>query len=223
MHQWQQIIVVVSVLSMVLGAVAAIGQTNIKRLMAYSSIGHMGYALLGLAAGTQHGVQGMLVYLAYLSRHQSRHVRLCRSHAPRRRERGGHPPILPALRARSRSFALALAALTFSLAGLPPLAGIFAKVYVFVAAMQAHLYHSGHHQHCGQRGGRVLLSAHRQDHVFRRAGGGFDHDIGHGTSAIMWGASAISMFFVFVPAPLIAMPVRLRMRCSRELAQGLCA
>ena len=65
LHQWQQIIVVVSVLSMWLGAVAAIGQTNIKRLMAYSSIGHMGYALLGLAAGTRLGVQAMLVYLAF--------------------------------------------------------------------------------------------------------------------------------------------------------------
>ena len=64
-HQWQQIIVVISVLSVVLGAVAAIGQTNIKRLLAYSSIGHVGYALLGLAAGTQAGIQGMLVYLAY--------------------------------------------------------------------------------------------------------------------------------------------------------------
>ena len=63
-HQWRQIIVFISVLSMVLGAVAAIGQTNIKRLMAYSSIGHMGYALLGLAAGTTLGVRGVLIYLA---------------------------------------------------------------------------------------------------------------------------------------------------------------
>ena len=63
-HQWRQIIIVISVLSMVLGAVAAIGQTNIKRLMAYSSIGHMGYALLGLAAGTALGARGVLIYLA---------------------------------------------------------------------------------------------------------------------------------------------------------------
>jgi NADH-quinone oxidoreductase subunit N len=63
-HQWRQIIVFISVLSMALGAFAAIGQTNIKRLMAYSSIGHMGYALLGLAAGTSLGVRGVLIYLA---------------------------------------------------------------------------------------------------------------------------------------------------------------
>ena len=63
-HQWRQIIIFISVLSMALGAVAAIGQNNIKRLMAYSSIGHMGYALLGLAAGTALGVRGVLIYLA---------------------------------------------------------------------------------------------------------------------------------------------------------------
>ena len=68
LHQWQQIIIFISVLSMALGAFAAIGQTNIKRLMAYSSIGHMGYALLGLAAGTALGVRGVLIYLAYLCR-----------------------------------------------------------------------------------------------------------------------------------------------------------
>ena len=66
-HQWQQIIIVISAASMALGAFAAIGQTHIKRLMAYSSIGHMGYALLGLAAGTQLGLRGVLFYLAFYS------------------------------------------------------------------------------------------------------------------------------------------------------------
>ena len=64
LHQWRQIIIFISVLSMALGAVAALGQKNIKRLMAYSSIGHMGYALLGLAAGTALGARGVLIYLA---------------------------------------------------------------------------------------------------------------------------------------------------------------
>src|ERR1700761_522445 len=63
-HQWQQIVILISVLSMALGAFAAIGQTNIKRLMAYSSIVHMGYALLGLASGTTLGTRGVLIYLA---------------------------------------------------------------------------------------------------------------------------------------------------------------
>ena len=104
MHQWQQIIVVVSVLSMALGAVAAIGQTNIKRLMAYSSIGHMGYALLGLGGGHAMGVQGMLVYLAFYARHQSRHVRLHPGDAARRRSGGRHRRSCRAWRARSRSW-----------------------------------------------------------------------------------------------------------------------
>src|SRR6202042_768937 len=63
-HEWQQIVVFVSIASMALGSFAAIGQRNIKRLMAYSSIGHMGFALIGLAAGTPEGVQGVLVYMA---------------------------------------------------------------------------------------------------------------------------------------------------------------
>ena len=74
--QWQQVITFVSILSMVLGAFAAIGQRNIKRLMAYSSISHMGYALVGLAAGSSAGVVGVIVYLIYLSSHDTGH--LCR-------------------------------------------------------------------------------------------------------------------------------------------------
>src|SRR6202012_1338431 len=63
-HEWQQVVIFISVLSMALGSFAAIGQKNIKRLMAYSSIGHMGYALLGLAAGNSLGTRGVLIYLA---------------------------------------------------------------------------------------------------------------------------------------------------------------
>ena len=91
----------ISVLSMVLGAFAAIGQTNIKRLMAYSSIGHMGYALIGLAAGTHAGRAGRADLSGDLSRRPSRHLRLHPGHAPRRRERWRPSPISPASRARS--------------------------------------------------------------------------------------------------------------------------
>ena len=83
--QWQQLIVLVSIASMLLGAFAAIGQRNIKRLMAYSSIGHMGYALIGLAAGTADGVRGVLVYLIDLRVHERRHLRLHPGDAPARR------------------------------------------------------------------------------------------------------------------------------------------
>lgn len=137
-HSWQQVIVVASVLSMWLGAVAAIGQTNIKRLMAYSSIGHMGYALLGLAAGTQLGIQAMLGYLAFYA---ITNIGTFVCIQAMRRDGVAVETIsdLSGLWKTKPGFAFALAALMLSLAGLPPLAGIVAKLYVFLAAMHAGL------------------------------------------------------------------------------------
>jgi NADH-quinone oxidoreductase subunit N len=136
--QWQQIIVFVSIASMLLGSFAAIGQTNIKRLMAYSSIGNVGYALIGLAAGTPEGVQGVIVYMAiYLAM-----------------TLGAFACILGMRRgnvwvesidqlsgvARTRPvLAFCFAVMMLSLAGIPPLAGFFSKFYVFAAAIQADL------------------------------------------------------------------------------------
>ncbi|MBY0300101.1 MAG: NADH-quinone oxidoreductase subunit NuoN [Methylobacterium sp.] len=136
--EWRQIIVFVAIASMALGSFAAIGQRNIKRLMAYSSIANVGYALIGLAAGTQEGVRGVVVYMAvYLA------MTL------------GAFAVILGLRRGNRMFdtiddlsglsrthpwlAFCLAAMMFSLAGIPPLAGFFAKFYVFAAAIQAGL------------------------------------------------------------------------------------
>lgn len=203
MHQWQQIIVVVSVLSSLLGAVAAIGQTNIKRLLAYSSIGHVGYALLGLAAGSQYGIQGMLVYLAfYLVTNLGMFA--CVSAMRRNGESVEDIRQLAGLARTQPYFAFALAALTFSLAGLPPLAGIFAKVYVFAAAMQAHLYVPAIINIVASVVGAFYYLRIITIMYFDEPVGGFDRDIGRGTNVIMWGTSAISMLFVVVPAPLIA-------------------
>src|SRR6187431_3140930 len=137
--QWQQIVVFVAIASMVLGSFAAIGQTNIKRLMAYSSIGHMGFALVGLAAGTVEGAQGVLVYIAiYVAmtlgtfaviltmKRNSQHVETISDFAGLARTN----PLL----------AFVFAMLLFSLAGIPPLAGFFAKWYVFVAAIKSGLF-----------------------------------------------------------------------------------
>jgi NADH-quinone oxidoreductase subunit N len=137
-HQWQQIIVVVSVLSMWLGSIAAIGQTNIKRLMAYSSIGHMGYALLGLAAGSQLGVQSMLGYLAFYA---ITNIGTFVCIQAMRRDGIAVETIsdLAGLARTRPGYAFAFSALMLSLAGLPPLAGIVAKIYVFLAAMHAGL------------------------------------------------------------------------------------
>ena len=125
---------------MALGSFAAIGQTNIKRLMAYSAIGHMGFALVGLAAGTEAGVARRHHLYGDLSRHDARHLRRDPVDADRRAKTWSRFPISPASPRPIRSMAFFLAMLMFSLAGVPPLAGFFAKWYVFIAAIQAHLY-----------------------------------------------------------------------------------
>jgi NADH-quinone oxidoreductase subunit N len=137
--EWQQIVTFLAIASMALGAFAAIGQRNIKRLMAYSSIGHMGYALVGLAAGTVEGVQGVIVYLAiYLAMTLGTFACIL---AMRRQGRMVEDiDQLSGLSTTSPLMAFMLAMLLFSLAGIPPLAGFFAKFYVFLAAINAGLY-----------------------------------------------------------------------------------
>ena len=137
--QWQQIVTFLAIASMALGSFAAIGQTNIKRLMAYSSIGQMGYALVGLAAGTTEGVQGVIIYLAiYLAMTLGTFACIL---AMRRNGRMVEDiDQLSGLSSTSPLMAFLLATLLFSLAGIPPLAGFFAKFYVFLAAIRAGLY-----------------------------------------------------------------------------------
>ena len=138
-HEWQQIVTFLAIASMALGSFAAIGQRNIKRLMAYSSIGHMGYALVGLAAGTAEGVQGVIIYLAiYLAMTLGTFACIL---AMRRHGRMVEDiDQLAGLSNTSPMMAFLLAMLLFSLAGIPPLAGFFAKFYVFLAAINAGLY-----------------------------------------------------------------------------------
>ncbi|HSO47836.1 MAG TPA: NADH-quinone oxidoreductase subunit N, partial [Rhizobiaceae bacterium] len=136
---WQQVISFIAIASMALGAFAAIGQRNIKRLMAYSSIGHMGYALVGLAAGTQAGVNGVIIYmLIYMTMTLGTFAVIIAM----RGKQGMVEEIdaLSGLGATNPVQALFLTVLMFSLAGIPPLAGFFAKYFVFVAAIEAQLY-----------------------------------------------------------------------------------
>ena len=137
--QWQQIVVFISIASMVLGAFAAINQTNIKRLMAYSSIGHIGYALIGLAVGDAVGVRGVLIYMAiYLFMNLGTFACiLCMRRGDRMVEDISD---LSGLAKSHPLVALALAIFMFSMSGIPPLAGFFAKFYIFLAAIQAELY-----------------------------------------------------------------------------------
>jgi NADH-quinone oxidoreductase subunit N len=135
---WQQILALLSVLSMFLGAVAAIGQTNIKRLMAYSSIAHMGFALMGLASGTVFGVQAMLIYMAiYVTMNVGTFAFILSM------QRDGQPITdIASLNNYSQAHparALAMTVLLFSLAGVPPFLGFFGKFYVLRAAYEGGL------------------------------------------------------------------------------------
>ena len=135
---WQQVLALLSVASMVLGSVAAIGQRDIKRLMAYSSIAHMGYALMGLAAGSAFGVQAMLIYMAiYVTMNVGTFAFILSM------ERDGRPVAdIDALQGYAKyepTRALAMLVLMFSMAGVPPLVGFFAKFYVLRAAWEGGL------------------------------------------------------------------------------------
>lgn len=136
--QWQQIVIFVSVTSMVVGALAAIMQTNIKRLLAYSSIGHAGYMFMGLAAGNVAGVQGVLIYLAtyiFMSAGAFGCVLLMKrdgEYVETIKDLAGLAQTRPAL-------AIAMSIFMFSMAGIPPMSGFFAKLYVLLPAIGAGL------------------------------------------------------------------------------------
>jgi NADH-quinone oxidoreductase subunit N len=135
---WQQIVAFLAVVSMFLGAIAAIGQTDIKRLMAYSSISHMGFALMGLAAGTAQGVEAMLIYMAiYVTMNIGTFAFILTM------EKDGRPvteiSALSSFASREGTKAMALLVLMFSLAGVPPLVGFFGKYAVLLAAVDAGL------------------------------------------------------------------------------------
>tara|TARA_B100000029_G_scaffold451316_1_gene475826 strand:+ start:234 stop:1646 length:1413 start_codon:yes stop_codon:yes gene_type:complete len=137
--QWQMIIIFISIASMILGAVAAIGQNNLKRLMAYSSIGHMGYALAGLATGTSTGIQSTITYLTiYLVMNLGAFGCIFMM----KRENAFYENIndLSGLSKNQPLLALGFLIILFSLAGIPPLAGFFAKFYIFLAVIEAKMY-----------------------------------------------------------------------------------
>ena len=137
--QWQQVVIAISVASMSLGTLAAIYQTNIKRLMAYSSIANIGYALVGLAAGTSDGVQSVIIYMSiYLIMIVGTFgcILSMRAHGQMMEDIND----LAGLGRTNPLLAIALTALMFSFVGIPPLAGFFGKLYVFLAAINAGLY-----------------------------------------------------------------------------------
>ena len=137
--QWQMIIIFISLASMILGAVAAIGQTNLKRLMAYSAIGHMGYALAGLATGSNEGIQSTVIYLSiYLLMNLG--IFSCIFMMKRKDIFYEDIQDLSGLSKNHPIISFCLLLLLFSLAGIPPLAGFFAKFHVFMAVIKVEMY-----------------------------------------------------------------------------------
>src|ERR1700741_2972141 len=202
LSEWRQVIVFLSIASMVLGAVAAIAQESFKRLMAYSSIGHVGYALIGLATGTAAGIRGVLVYLAiYLFMTVGTWaVILCM------RRNGRMLEGISDLAGLSRSqpgLALALAIFMFALSGIPPTAGFFAKLYVFLAAIDARL--------AGLAVIGVVTSVVSAFYYLRvvkvmyfdEPAGGFDRPLTAQLKGVVFVAAVITLFFFILPGPIV--------------------
>jgi NADH-quinone oxidoreductase subunit N len=201
-HQWRQIIVFISVLSMALGAFAAIGQTNIKRLMAYSSIGHMGYALLGLAAGTSLGARGVLIYLAiYVFTNLGTFA--CIQAMKRNGKAVENISDLSGLARTDMKLAVIFAMLFLSLAGLPPLAGFFAKFYVFLAAIQAGLFIPAVLGVLASTVGLVYYLKVVKVMFFDEPAPAFDAVTGIGSRAIMVLSGVVALLFIFAASPVI--------------------
>src|SRR6516225_1688368 len=199
---WRQVIVFLSIASMVFGAVAAVAQHNIKRLMAYSSIGHVGYLLIGLAAGTTDGIRGMLVYLAiYLFMNVGAWaVILCM------RRQGQMLEEIADLAGLSRTrpaLALAFGIFLLSLAGVPPMAGFFAKLYIFFAAIDAKLV--------GLVVIGVLASVISAFYYLRivkvmyfdEPAGAFDRPLTAELKGVLFVTAIVTLFFVVVPGPIV--------------------
>jgi NADH-quinone oxidoreductase subunit N len=200
--QWQQLIVLVSIASMILGALAAIGQHNIKRLMAYSSIGHVGYMLIGLAAGTAVGIRGVLIYLiVYVFMNLGTFACIL---AMRRRGRmleGIND--LAGLSRTDPALALAFAIFMFSMAGIPPLAGFWGKYFIFAAAVNSGLWVLAVIGVLTSVVGAFYYIRIVKVMYFDAAGEAFDPR--PGSLSFVAAASALfTTFFFVIPAPFVA-------------------
>ena len=200
--QWQQIIMAISIASMILGTLAAINQRNIKRLMAYSSISHAGYALIGLAAGTPAGVRGILVYMTiYLFMNIGTFtVILCM------RRKGRLVEGIDDLAGLARTqpmLAAALGIFMFSMAGVPPLAGFFAKFYIFMAAIDARLFWLAVIGVVTSVVGSYYYLRIVKVMYFDEPAPAFDRQIGSEVQAVLLVSALVIMFFIVFPGPIV--------------------
>ncbi len=201
--EWRQIIQFIAVASMLLGAFAAINQRNIKRLMAYSSIGHVGYALIGLAAGTEKGILGVLAYMAiYLAMNLGTFaVILCMRRDGKMIEAISE---LAGLSKTQPALALALGIFMFSMAGIPPLAGFISKLYVFMAAIDAGLYTLAVIGVVTSVVGAFYYLRIVKLMYFDEPTGAFDQPIGIEMRGVLVVSAALVLLFFLFPDPLLA-------------------
>ena len=200
--EWQQIVVFIAIASMLLGSFAAIGQTNIKRLLAYSGIGHIGFALVGFAAGTQVGVYSVLVYMAiYMI------MTIGAFGCVLAMRRHGHAvetiDDLAGLGRNQPLLAASLAIFMFSMAGIPPLAGFFAKVYVFFAAIQADLVPLAVIGLLASVVGAYYYIRVVKVMYFDEPKEAFDRPVGREISIIVGATAAFNVLFALLPSPLL--------------------
>ncbi|WP_193170538.1 NADH-quinone oxidoreductase subunit NuoN [Nisaea nitritireducens] len=201
--EWQQIIALISVLSMAIGSIAAIVQTNIKRLMAYSSIGHMGYALVGLAAANEAGVSGILVYLAlYLFMNVGTFACILAMRRQGRPVEGIHD--LAGLSKTHPGMAAMIMIFMFSMAGIPPLAGFFGKWFVFMAAVNAGLFALAILGVIASVIGAFYYLRIVKIMYFDEAVEPLDTAIPGDLKIIMTVMAAVTLLFFIVPAPLVS-------------------
>jgi len=202
-EQWRQIIIFISILSMVLGAVAAIGQNNIKRLMAYSSIANMGYVLIGLAAGTPQGIEGILIYLAiYLVTNVG--VFACILAMRRGDHMVENITDLAGLAQSRPGYAFVFSMLMFSLAGIPPLAGFFGKFYIFLSAVRAGLYPLAVIGVVASVVGAYYYLRIVKIIYFDEPAPALERNIGPSLNALIAVSGVFTVFFLIGAAPLIA-------------------
>ena len=200
--EWQQIVFLLAVASMMLGAFGAIAQTNIKRLMAYSSIGHVGFILVGLAAGTAEGINGIAIYLAtYLAMSVGAWGCIL---AMRRQQRMVEDIAdLAGLSRSNPGLAAAFAIFMFSMAGIPPLAGFFGKFYVFLAAVNAGLYTLAVIGVLTSAVGAFYYIRIVKVMYFDEAGDAFDRPVGRELSWVIGIAAAFTLLFFVYTGPVL--------------------
>ncbi len=202
LSEWRQIIVFISIGSMVLGSFAAIAQTNIKRLMAYSSIGHMGYALIGLAAGGTNGVQAIILYMTiYLAMNAGTFA--CILCMCRKGEMVEEISDLAGLSKSNPMLAAALLVFMFSMAGIPPLAGFFGKLYIFLAAIEAQMYTLAIIGVVASVVGAFYYLRIVKIMYFDEAVEPFDMPLGKGLGGVITITSIITLLFFFFLSPVL--------------------